>query len=587
MKQKETHTYARAKSAIALAVVACIVATQAWGPTATIPTVEAASSFRPTIFVNTEAFLNIDDDDTSANVVLRFGDTLAKTLTFNRSLDRFEFNDDVYVAGTIQASNTLSGAIVHAQSQLRASGSLVVDGAAIVNNSTISLYRNASPSLTLSADGTSANIQSFSQPIALNPSGNNVGVGKVDARTKLDVAGAISGSFVYATRSFSGAGLSDCDTAGTSKLLWDATTGRFSCGTDTDTNTTYTAGQGLNLNGANAFALNATVTGSVIRGINSVNSSGSLVWEGKGSGASLHIKNYLSVGARQSGSLLTVGRVGSGSLNGTSSAATLFSTDQMALGQLEGGAYFGRVGLKENQWGLSNYGNSWAPKESNRNWKTIAMSSDGKVQTAAGSSTNLYVSYDYGQTWAAKDSARGWINIAMSSDGKMQTAIVTSGQIYTSSDYGNTWSAKDSNRGWIDIAMSSDGKVQNAVVNNGQIYVSYDYGNTWTAKESTRNWTSIAMSSDGKVQTATVFSGKIYTSFDYGNTWTAKDSNRSWEGVTMSSDGKMQTAIVYGGQIYVSSDYGSSWTAKDSSRNWYVVVMSSDGRVQTAVVLSG
>src|SRR3990167_852712 len=32
--------------------------------------------------------------------------------------------------------------------------------------------------------------------------------------------------------SFSGAGLSDCDTAATSKLLWDVTGGKFSCGTD-------------------------------------------------------------------------------------------------------------------------------------------------------------------------------------------------------------------------------------------------------------------------------------------------------------------------------------------------------------------
>ncbi|MBI2063927.1 MAG: hypothetical protein HYT65_02970, partial [Candidatus Yanofskybacteria bacterium] len=32
-----------------------------------------------------------------------------------------------------------------------------------------------------------------------------------------------------------GSGLTDCDTATTSKLLWDATAGKFSCGTDTDT----------------------------------------------------------------------------------------------------------------------------------------------------------------------------------------------------------------------------------------------------------------------------------------------------------------------------------------------------------------
>ena len=38
--------------------------------------------------------------------------------------------------------------------------------------------------------------------------------------------GTVSGARLY------GMGLTDCDTGATSKLLWDATTGRFSCGTD-------------------------------------------------------------------------------------------------------------------------------------------------------------------------------------------------------------------------------------------------------------------------------------------------------------------------------------------------------------------
>lgn len=99
----------------------------------------------------------------------------------------------------------------------------------------------------------------------------------LDAGVAVEViGGTLSGSNIFASRTFtgtnvvaalrfSGAGLSDCDTAGTSKLLWDAATKRFSCGTDADTNTTYTAGQGLTLNGT-AFRLNATVTGSTLSG---------------------------------------------------------------------------------------------------------------------------------------------------------------------------------------------------------------------------------------------------------------------------------------------------------------------------------
>ncbi|MBT4119288.1 MAG: hypothetical protein HOG89_04635 [Candidatus Peribacter sp.] len=47
--------------------------------------------------------------------------------------------------------------------------------------------------------------------------------------------GAASGASLYVADGFAGSGLEDCDTASTSKLLWDATTQRFSCGTDTDT----------------------------------------------------------------------------------------------------------------------------------------------------------------------------------------------------------------------------------------------------------------------------------------------------------------------------------------------------------------
>jgi len=48
----------------------------------------------------------------------------------------------------------------------------------------------------------------------------------------LYVSSTLSGAFINASSTFEGAGLTDCDTAATSKLLWDATTKKFSCGTD-------------------------------------------------------------------------------------------------------------------------------------------------------------------------------------------------------------------------------------------------------------------------------------------------------------------------------------------------------------------
>jgi hypothetical protein len=84
--------------------------------------------------------------------------------------------------------------------------------------------------------------------------GTNVGIGDITPETKLEVVGTASGISLHAQRdltssgsltwesaasgsslwvsTFNGAGLADCDNGTSSKLLWDATTKRFSCGTD-------------------------------------------------------------------------------------------------------------------------------------------------------------------------------------------------------------------------------------------------------------------------------------------------------------------------------------------------------------------
>ncbi|TSC57818.1 MAG: hypothetical protein Greene041662_879 [Candidatus Peregrinibacteria bacterium Greene0416_62] len=89
-----------------------------------------ASSWNPGLLVNTETFQIIDDTDTASDLYVRFGDALNKRLTFERTLDRFNFNDDVYISGNITTSGTASGKILHAQDTLSSSGSLVWEGSA-------------------------------------------------------------------------------------------------------------------------------------------------------------------------------------------------------------------------------------------------------------------------------------------------------------------------------------------------------------------------------------------------------------------------------------------------------------------------
>lgn len=87
----------------------------------------AFASGEATLLVNTEAFAIIDDLDAVSDVELRFGESLGKTLSFDRGIQRFVFNDSVYVGGDLDVQGTASGQVVQAVTELRSSGSLVVE----------------------------------------------------------------------------------------------------------------------------------------------------------------------------------------------------------------------------------------------------------------------------------------------------------------------------------------------------------------------------------------------------------------------------------------------------------------------------
>jgi hypothetical protein len=127
----------------------------------------------------------------------------------------------------------------------------------------------------------------------------------------MTVQGTISGNKLYAGI-MTGAGLTDCDIAGTSKLLWDTTTGRFSCGTD------QTVGTGLDYPTAHAIlvdqagdTMTGTLTvnltsgflgvkvvqmlsGSLIHAEKTLSASGaqSIAWEGSGTGNALWVRTH-------------------------------------------------------------------------------------------------------------------------------------------------------------------------------------------------------------------------------------------------------------------------------------------------------
>ncbi len=232
-------------------------------------------------------------------------------------------------SGSLSAYQTQSGSTVYGSKSLRSSGSLVFEGAAsgsslylgtslngagLVSCSSATtsklLWNSASGRFSCGADtdtdtnttytaGGNLTLTNTSFSLNATVTGSVIKASNsLNSSGTLVVEGAMSGASLYVGTSIKGAGLvTDCDTAGTSKLLWDTTTGRFSCGTDTDTNTTYTAGQNLALNGT-SFSLNTTITGSLLEfstvsgttvyGNQSVRSSGAIVAEGTISGANLY-----------------------------------------------------------------------------------------------------------------------------------------------------------------------------------------------------------------------------------------------------------------------------------------------------------
>ena len=268
------------------------------------------------------------------------GDTMTGALAIN------------VLGGTIntiglRVINTFSGAIVQATQQLRSSGTLITESGATLDGGTLH--------------------------VAAGP--NRVGIGTTSPKAALEVLGTISGSNVfyggsasgkhlYAASTFGGAGLADCD-GSTSKLLWDATTKQFSCGTVTNGGTTNTGGLAtifdgkyVNIGGdtmTGALTINLTsgtigleviqtISGSTIFANNRLVSSGTLVTESGATldGGTLHVAagpNRVGIGTTSPKTALEV--------LGTISGANLYIGGSASGNHLYAASTFGGAGLAD------------------------------------------------------------------------------------------------------------------------------------------------------------------------------------------------------------------------------------------------
>ncbi|MEI8339151.1 MAG: EB domain-containing protein [bacterium] len=249
-------------------------------------------------------------------------------------------------------------------------------------------------------------------------------------------------------------------------------------------------------------------------------------------------------------------------------------------------------------------GDTWVQKTTvNRNWSGVAMSSDGKLQTAVVNGGKIYLSKDYGETWTATSTNRMWTSVAMSTDpstdGKYQTAVVNGGSIYTSSDYGNTWTATGCTgcgASWKKVVMSNSGQYQVAISDSALAGVSQTYGASWTVYDMGADPRGVAITSDGSKEFMAVDAGGdgfLGISINHGLTngsWpTVNTSFRNFDNFNVmqsSADGSILTGLMAEGTIYISTTTGSKWTQLGSQyaqMSWTDVDMTADGSVQVAV----
>jgi hypothetical protein len=303
-----------------------------------------------------------------------------------------------------------------------------------------------------------------------------------------------------------------------------------------------------------------------------------------------------------------------------------YSTDGLTsqLSALSGnyneGQFLGKIKLSQNNIKLTNIGENWTQRGSIQNWSAVAISSDGKYQTACAGDLSspatvyfLYISQDYGNTWTQVGVPENWVSVKMSSDGKYQIAGTKNNtlpaKVYVSTDYGNTWIDRTpisvgpaGAPGWS-VNISGDGRYLVATHNttNQFFYISKNYGITWEQKA----WTTtpvfdtspgkITISSDGKYIAIVITHlnnlgrGGIRVSRDYGETWSTGVTGLNFfdaRAITISSDGKYIVAASFGGVIYRSSDYGVTWQTIPVLTTWTDLDMSSDGKHVVGSTLS-
>jgi len=184
-----------------------------------------------------------------------------------------------------------------------------------------------------------------------------------------------------------------------------------------------------------------------------------------------------------------------------------------------------------NIWKSADYGATWSDTNFGKQngWQSIQVSSTGQYVSAiqAGNTTsgkgNIWTSSDYGATWSSSQQIysfllfnNGYLNqgttdfnktIAMSTNGKFQTALALGSSSNSASGNANIWISNNYGQGsWIDTGYA-------APVVSGNVSILSSVSMTATGQFQT-----IAYISGNSLVRSTV-RGNVLTSTDYGVSW--------------------------------------------------------------------
>lgn len=215
---------------------------------AALDTAHAASSWNPTLLVNTESFEQIDSGDGTSDIELRFGST-TNVLKFLNAAQKFQFTNSLSVVGSISGSSLtidgvagFSGAVTvkgatTLRSTLDVTGDVTAQSNLTINSDAGAVdanltFGNASGNQTIKFLNSAQKFE-FSKDIRVigNISGSTLTVDGTATVQTLNANGNIAARGSLSGTTFYGANLGSCNGPG-QKLLYNNATGKFQCGTD-------------------------------------------------------------------------------------------------------------------------------------------------------------------------------------------------------------------------------------------------------------------------------------------------------------------------------------------------------------------